>query len=198
VNTRDEPRWVASLMADDEEGLGDLDQGWIRSLGHPIRVVVLRRMLDGEVTTPGALAEELELPLPVVGYHVRFLRDAGQLKLVRRSQRRGAIVHHYRLRDADATRAALRRLGYSRIASSSLAVGSSDPWEPLARALAVLRASREAQGISRDALARSLRISASQLASIERGETDPRFTVLIAMAHELGTTLGEVFTAAQA
>jgi transcriptional regulator with XRE-family HTH domain len=62
--------------------------------------------------------------------------------------------------------------------------------------LAVVRTLREEQGISRDALARSLRITASQLATIERGETDPRFTVLIAMAHELGTTLGEVFTAA--
>lgn len=182
-----------------EEMLSELDQGWIKSLGHPVRIAILRRMLDGEVMTPAALAEELEVPLSVLGYHVRFLRDAGRLGLVRRSQRRGAIVHHYRLNDLEATREALRRLGLSRIASPSLslAVGASDPWDSLRRALAVLRALREAQGISRDALARSLRISASQLASIERGETDPRFTVLIAMAHELGTTLGEVFTAAE-
>ena len=121
-------------------------------------------MLDGQATTPAALAEGLAVPIQTAGYHVRFLRDAGQLTLVRTSQRRGAIAHHYRLKDPDATREALRRLGLSRVAALSLAVGASDPWDSLKRALAVLRASREAQGISRDALARSVRISASQLA----------------------------------
>jgi DNA-binding transcriptional ArsR family regulator/DNA-binding XRE family transcriptional regulator len=184
-------------MGEGEDQVSELDQGWIKSLGHPIRVAILRRMLDGKVTTPAALAEELEAPLPIVGYHVRFLRDAGQLTLVRTSQRRGAIAHHYRLNDVEATKGALRRLGLARVASLSSAVGSSDPWDSLRRALAVLRTSREAQGISRDALARSLRISASQLASIERGEIDPRFTELAAIAHELGTTLAAVFTAAE-
>jgi len=184
-------------MGEGEDQLSELDQGWIKSLGHPIRVAILRRTLDGQATTPAALAEELEVPIQTIGYHVRFLRDAGQLTLVRTSQRRGAIAHHYRLKDPDATREALRRLGLSRVAALSLAVGASDPWDSLKRVLAVLRASREAQGISRDALARSVRISASQLASIERGEIDPRFTELAAIAHELGTTLGAVFTAAE-
>lgn len=184
-------------MGDGEDQLSELGQGWIRSLGHPIRVAILRRLLDGKVTTPADLAEELEAPLSTVGYHIRVLRDAGQLSLVRTSQRRGAIAHHYRLKDIEVTREALRRLGFSRLASLSLATGTKDPWDQLRCALSVLRVSREAQGISLDALARSLRISSAQLASVERGEIDLRFTELAAIAHELGTTLAAVFNAAE-
>ncbi|HEX4805170.1 MAG TPA: helix-turn-helix domain-containing protein [Conexibacter sp.] len=163
---------------------------WIRSLGHPIRVAILHCLLEIGTATPTRLAEELRMPLPKVGYHVNVLRDARQLTTVRTTRRRGAVVHHYRLRDPEATRTALRLLD----PSTSVA---RDPWERLGRALVVLRTRREAQGISRDALARSLRITPSYLARIERAETDPRFTLLLAIAHELGTTLGEVFAAAE-
>lgn len=163
---------------------------WARSLGHPIRVGILRCLLEIGTATPTRLAEELGLPVSHVGYHVRVLRDARQLTTVRTTQRRGAVVHHYRLRDPEATRTALRLIE----PSPSVA---HDPWARLGRALIVLRTRREAQGISRDALARSLRITPSYLARIERAETDPRFTLLLAIAHELGTTLGEVFAAAE-
>jgi len=161
----------------------------VRSLGHPTRVRILRCLLDIGTATPARLAAELRMPVPRVSYHVGVLRDARQLTTVRTSRRRGAIVHHYRLRDPKATRAALRLLDPTNVAS--------DPWENLGRALVVLRTRREAQGISREALARRLGITPSYLARIERTETDPRFTLLLGIAHELGTTLGEVFAAAE-
>src|SRR5262249_18084617 len=49
--------------------------------------------------TPKVMADELGIPLGSVSYHIRFLRDHGILRLVGRTPRRGASVHHYQLSD---------------------------------------------------------------------------------------------------
>jgi DNA-binding transcriptional ArsR family regulator len=66
----------------------------IRALGHPMRTRILG-MLDERVASPRQLADELEAPLQNVSYHVRELAKLGLIKLVRETQRRGAIEHHY-------------------------------------------------------------------------------------------------------
>ena len=52
-------------------------------------------LLDGRVASPRQLSDELGAPLQNVSYHVRELAKLGLIKLVRTTQRRGAIEHHY-------------------------------------------------------------------------------------------------------
>jgi len=177
--------------------MSPFDQRWIKALAHPVRIGILRHLLDNDEATPTALAAALGVPTGRIVYHVRRLSEAEQLVLAGQTLRRGAVAHYYRLKSPEATREALRRVGLAVQPLRATAVAPTDPWYQLRRALSELRRRRQAQGISRDALARNLRIKTSQLARIERAETDPHTTVLMAIAHELGTTLGEVFTAAE-
>jgi DNA-binding transcriptional ArsR family regulator len=66
----------------------------IKALAHPMRTRILG-MLDERVASPRQLSDELGAPLQNVSYHVRELAKLGLIKLVRTSQRRGAIEHHY-------------------------------------------------------------------------------------------------------
>lgn len=52
-------------------------------------------LLEGRVTSPVRLAEELHAPLATVAYHVRALLGAGLIELVGRFERRGAVEHRY-------------------------------------------------------------------------------------------------------
>jgi len=52
-------------------------------------------MLDERVASPRQLSDELDAPLQNVSYHVRELAKLNLIKLVRTTQRRGAIEHHY-------------------------------------------------------------------------------------------------------
>ena len=72
-----------------------------RALAHPIRARIVAVLGDGELS-PVELAKELGLSLGVVSYHVRMLADAGVIELARTTSRRGAIQHHYRLREPGA------------------------------------------------------------------------------------------------
>jgi len=120
--------------------LTESDCAWIKALLHPVRVAILRQMLDRGIVTPARLAEELELPLGVVGYQMRVLRDARLLTLVRTTQRRGALVHHYRLRDREATRECI---GLPVGSAAGTAVLLSDPWERLRRVLVLIAMAHE-------------------------------------------------------
>jgi DNA-binding transcriptional ArsR family regulator len=71
------------------------DPRLIKALAHPMRTRILT-LLDERVASPRQLSEELDAPLQNVSYHVRELAKLGLIKLVRTSQRRGAIEHHYR------------------------------------------------------------------------------------------------------
>jgi DNA-binding transcriptional ArsR family regulator len=65
-----------------------------KALAHPLRTRVLAA-LEGRTASPSQLAEELEVPLGVLSYHVRRLTALGFLKLVKRVPRRGAVEHYY-------------------------------------------------------------------------------------------------------
>lgn len=77
---------------------GAVDVRVVKALAHPTRVRILDVLRDRELVSPVELADELGLPLGTVGYHVRRLETLGFLELATRTQRRGAVEHHYRAR----------------------------------------------------------------------------------------------------
>ncbi|HKG40232.1 MAG TPA: winged helix-turn-helix domain-containing protein [Conexibacter sp.] len=75
-----------------------VDTRVVKALGHPTRVRILNVLRDRELASPVELSTELDIPLGTVGYHVRRLETLGFIELARRTQRRGAVEHHYRAR----------------------------------------------------------------------------------------------------
>ena len=75
-----------------------VDTRVVKALGHPTRVRILNVLRDRELASPVELSAELGVPLGTVGYHVRRLEALGFIELARRTQRRGAVEHHYRAR----------------------------------------------------------------------------------------------------
>jgi DNA-binding transcriptional ArsR family regulator len=76
-----------------------LDTRVAKALGHPTRVRILGILRDRELASPVELSAELDVALGTIGYHVRRLEQLGFIELARRTQRRGAIEHHYRARE---------------------------------------------------------------------------------------------------
>jgi DNA-binding transcriptional ArsR family regulator len=74
---------------------------WLTAVGHPIRVEILHHFLTAGTATPSEIASALGLPVGTVSYHVRSLGEKGIVRLVGRTQRRGASVRHYRLVDRE-------------------------------------------------------------------------------------------------
>jgi len=83
-----------------ESGADPIDARVVKALAHPTRVRILDVLHSRELVSPVELADELKLPLGTVGYHVRRLEALGFLELAKRTQRRGAIEHHYRACEA--------------------------------------------------------------------------------------------------
>ncbi|HEX2085284.1 MAG TPA: metalloregulator ArsR/SmtB family transcription factor [Solirubrobacteraceae bacterium] len=71
------------------------DPELLRVLAHPTRMRIYVATVH-EPLSAKDLAERFEEPLPRVSYHMRALADAGLLRAVRRTQRRGAVETHYR------------------------------------------------------------------------------------------------------
>ena len=74
------------------------DPRFVKALGHPLRVRILA-LLGERTASPRELAEWLGATLGTVSYHVRTLHELGLIELVRTSQVRGAVAHHYRSRE---------------------------------------------------------------------------------------------------
>jgi len=183
-----------------------VDLAWSRALAHPVRVEILRSLLEQEPGTPSGFALTLEIPLGVASHHVRRLRDLRLIRIVRRTHRRGAVQHHYRLADRDETAQALWRWGLVPGGEEGLvavadAAGASRRSEAgretMVRVVAVLRRERERQGVSRTQVAQRAGISPDHLGRIERCEADPRMSVLLALATALGTSLRDLFAEAE-
>jgi DNA-binding transcriptional ArsR family regulator len=71
------------------------DPRYVKALSHPLRVRILA-LLQERTASPRELAEWLDATLGTVSYHVRTLHDFGLIELVRTTQVRGAIAHHYK------------------------------------------------------------------------------------------------------
>jgi DNA-binding transcriptional ArsR family regulator len=82
-------------MASSRITSGPLEPSLLKALAHPLRLRLLARLNEVEAS-PKELAAELGESLPKVSYHVNVLRDAGAVKLVRETPRRGAVEHHYK------------------------------------------------------------------------------------------------------
>ena len=73
-----------------------------RAMAHPMRARILAALDGGRELSPVELARDLDASLGVISYHVRVLADAEVVELSRTTARRGAIQHHYKLRDGAA------------------------------------------------------------------------------------------------
>lgn len=71
------------------------DAEFMKAVGHPLRIRAFVEAVRGPVSAK-ELSQRFDEPLPKVSYHVRLLADAGLLKPVKRTRRRGAIETHYR------------------------------------------------------------------------------------------------------
>jgi DNA-binding XRE family transcriptional regulator len=184
-------------------GRSRVDLVWSQALAHPVRVEILRVLLEHEPGTPSGFAATLEIPLGVASHHVRRLRDLRLIRIARRTHRRGAVQHHYRLVERDATAQALWRWGL--VPDDAGAPNDADDdgaaaagLETMRRVVGELRRRRERQGVSQTVLAGRAGVSPDYLGRIERGEADPRMSVLLALAAALDTTLRDVFAEAEA
>jgi len=70
------------------------DPALVRALSHPLRTQILTELHENRAS-PSELSDKLDAPLANVAYHVRILLDLKLIRLVKKTQRRGAIEHHY-------------------------------------------------------------------------------------------------------
>jgi DNA-binding transcriptional ArsR family regulator len=67
----------------------------LAALSHPTRTRILDYLQLHDRASPVELATAFGMPIGSVSYHVRRLHSLGYLRLVKKTQRRGAIEHHY-------------------------------------------------------------------------------------------------------
>jgi DNA-binding transcriptional ArsR family regulator len=67
-----------------------------RVMTHPLRPRIMALLTVRGELSPNETANELGERLGTVSYHMRILRDAGWIELVRTEPRRGALEHFYR------------------------------------------------------------------------------------------------------
>jgi DNA-binding XRE family transcriptional regulator/DNA-binding transcriptional ArsR family regulator len=159
---------------------------WAVALSHPLRVRILRQMVPAYGAAPAELARRWGTDLSVVRRHFRRLRELGLIERTNRPEKLGRSA--YRLCDRPATEEALWRLGApmpARERAERLAALASAVESPRRVVLERLRARREQLGLSRTDLARRSGILPDMLGRIERGQTDPRLSVVLVLADEL-------------
>lgn len=79
-------------------------QSIARATLHPTQVALLQAIAASDkARSPNELAAEIQEPLGNVSYHVRQLRTKRLVRLVRTTQRRGALEHYYKLAEEAAT-----------------------------------------------------------------------------------------------
>lgn len=74
---------------------GDSAQRALAALSHPTRTRILDYLQVHDRASPVELAIAFGMPIGSVSYHVRRLHSLGYLRLVKKTQRRGATEHHY-------------------------------------------------------------------------------------------------------
>lgn len=71
------------------------DRQLVKALNHPIRAEALTT-LNARTASPNEIANELNLHVGTVSYHVNVLHKLGCVELVDTAQRRGATEHYFR------------------------------------------------------------------------------------------------------
>lgn len=78
-----------------ESGEISPQQAYVMALNHPLRIKLLT-ILTERPSSPSDLCHELKEPLGTVAYHVRVLRELGQVEIVDEKPVRGAMEHFHR------------------------------------------------------------------------------------------------------
>jgi DNA-binding transcriptional ArsR family regulator len=65
------------------------------ALSHPVRVKALT-ILSERIASPKEIAEQIDVPLTNVSYHVRVLDDLGLIEIMEEESVRGAVAHFYK------------------------------------------------------------------------------------------------------
>jgi DNA-binding transcriptional ArsR family regulator len=84
---------MASATRGKWRGVSDAALGAI--VAHPVRCKLLTIFAD-RVASPNEVAQQLDMPVGDVSYHVRTLKDAGVIELVDERPVRGSTEHFYR------------------------------------------------------------------------------------------------------
>jgi ArsR family transcriptional regulator len=71
----DRPRGTGAIQATDEEMAR-----YARALGHPVRVAILRRLIERGECVCGDIVQDLPLAQSTVSQHLKVLREAGLLR----------------------------------------------------------------------------------------------------------------------
>jgi DNA-binding transcriptional ArsR family regulator len=71
------------------------DARLVKALAHPLRIQIMG-VLERQDASPKEISAELGVPIANVSYHMRQLKSLGLVRIIKRTQRRGAIEHHYR------------------------------------------------------------------------------------------------------
>lgn len=82
----------------------------LASLAHPVRRAALEAIATAPAS-PSEIAEQIGAELGVVSYHVRFLADAGLIRIHHTEPVRGAMKHVYKLASVNGLAGDLRELG---------------------------------------------------------------------------------------
>ena len=67
----------------------------VKALNHPVRVKALT-ILTEKIASPKEIAEQIEVPLSNVSYHVRVLDELGLVEIVEEESVRGSVAHFYK------------------------------------------------------------------------------------------------------
>lgn len=169
---------------------------WANALADPLRVRALRELLRG-TASPVELARRCEVAPAALRPHLRRLIGLG---VIERDERPMAERNAYRLCDRPATEEALWRLGApvpARELAMRFAVRMSAVTQSRASTVERLRARREQLGFSLPRLARRAGLRPDLLGRIERGQADPRLSVVLVLAEELDYPLEQLFGPAE-
>jgi DNA-binding transcriptional ArsR family regulator len=79
----------------DEQGRGLGPEALVKALNHPVRVKALS-ILSDRMASPNEIADQIEVPLSNVSYHVRVLDELGLIEVVEEERVRGSVAHFYR------------------------------------------------------------------------------------------------------
>ena len=78
-----------------DSGKEVVENNLVKALSHPVRARALA-ILNDRVASPKEIAEELDMEVSNVSYHVKTLKALGCAELVRTAPVRGATEHFYR------------------------------------------------------------------------------------------------------
>jgi DNA-binding transcriptional ArsR family regulator len=88
-------RWKARKRRPPKRNKESTQETLSKALNHEVRVKALG-ILGDRIASPSEIAEEIEMPLANVSYHVGVLEELGLVDLVEEESVRGSVAHFYK------------------------------------------------------------------------------------------------------